>query len=235
MRARRPQRMHEEPENPLLDKLISLLEALEPSEHEAHLAHLLAEAERFAARPSRVEQNGDSGLAALRIERWASDLGSEGTVQRLGVDTTPGPVRVLKTRAATGRPLLSNGYLGADILHVTAGDGFAPHTHPGDHLLFVLAGCGTITVDGTITETGAGQVYLIEGAVPHAVGAITDHVILAIGAPHMPLDSEARQDLTAYEALLTSMGSITCTICGVAGDGADALAERGCTHSPDVY
>jgi quercetin dioxygenase-like cupin family protein len=170
----------------------------------------------------------------LLICRWEVDAGQGEAAQRLIVDTMPGPVKVPKTRAATGRSLVSNGQLGADVLHLPAGEGFAPHTHPGDHLLFVLAGKGTITVGGAIVPTSAGQVYMIEGAVPHAVGAITDHVILAVGAPHRPLDSPQRQELTEYAALLASLGSITFQICEVTGTGGDDLADQGCRHSPQL-
>jgi quercetin dioxygenase-like cupin family protein len=162
---------------------------------------------------------------------WAADEGLDDNAQRLEISMSPGPVRVPKTRAATGRSLVSNGFLGADILHLPAGEGFTPHTHPGDHLLFVLGGKGTITVDGVITPTDAGQAYLIEGGVPHAVGAITPHVILAIGAPHRTLDSMDRQQLIDYSAVLAPMGTITCSMCGVTGEGAQDLAEQGCSHS----
>jgi quercetin dioxygenase-like cupin family protein len=173
--------------------------------------------------------------AALEICDWAIAEGADNGVQHLGIDMSPGPVAVLKTRAATGRSLLSNGYLGADLLHIPAGEGFAPHIHPGDHLLFVVAGQGTITVEGEITPTHPGQAYMVEGAVPHAVGAISDHVILAIGAPHKPLDSPARQDLVEYAALLADLGCLTCRICGVSGRSAAELAERGCGHSPCTF
>ena len=166
---------------------------------------------------------------------WATAEGVNDEIQHLGIDMSPGRIQVPKTRAATGRSLLSNGFIGADLIHLPAGEGFAPHTHPADHLLFVLAGDGTIAVDGMIVPTGPGQAYMIEGAVPHAVGAITDHVILAVGAPHQPLDSAKRQDLVEYAALLASLGSITCQICAVTGHSAEELAAQGCAHSPHCY
>ena len=39
-------------------------------------------------------------------------------------------------------------------------------------------------------STNAGTIYVVKGGVPHAVSAITDHMILACGAPHKPVDSE---------------------------------------------
>ena len=86
----------------------------------------------------------------LSILRWADGEGVYGThnergsYQELIVLANERPIRMAHSNA-TGEPLLSNGSLGADIIRLAAGDGFVPHTHPGDHLLIVLAGQGTIT------------------------------------------------------------------------------------------
>jgi acyl carrier protein/quercetin dioxygenase-like cupin family protein len=187
-------------------------------------------AEAGAARPGPAP-----GATPPLMLDWAQDLGIDGTVQRLGLDLGPLPIPIPQTRAATGRSLVTNGKLGADLIHVPAGHGFAPHTHPGDHLLFVVGGRGTITVGGVITETRAGQVYMIEGADPHAVGAITDHIILAIGSPHRRIDDAERQKLIEYSALLTPFSSITCRICGVTAEGHQDLSDLGCSHSPNRF
>lgn len=211
----------------LMSRLVSRLEALDPADREVKIAHLFSifEHEATARQP----------VGPLLICDWASDSGLDGTTQHLTIDVLPGPTRVAKTKSATGRSLVSNGYLGVDILHVPAGEGFAPHTHPGDHLLFVLGGYGTITVEGTILRTAPGQVYMIEGAVPHAVGAITDHVLLSVGAPHRPLESLERQALIAYSSLLTPLGSITCQICNIAAQSGEELTVMGCPHSPHQF
>jgi quercetin dioxygenase-like cupin family protein len=217
-----------------MDALVAELGMLNPEDRAARIAEVVASLDgaNGATVPSDAAA---SARQPLLLCDWATDAGTEGQVQRLEIDMTPGPIAVLKTKAATGRSLVSNGYLGADLLHVPAGQGFAPHTHKGDHLLFVVGGRGTITVAGRITPTSAGQVYMIEGAVPHAVGAVTDHVILAVGAPHRPLDSEDRQNLTEYAALLTRFGSITCTICAVTANSGDELEMLGCAHSPHQF
>lgn len=101
---------------------------------------------------------------------------------------------------AVGIPMQSNGgQLGADLIHVKAGDQFPVHTHPGDHLLFCVAGHGTMSVAGITYEIRPGDLYMVDGAVPHAVGAITDHTILAIGAPHKPVDSPDRMTWCDWE------------------------------------
>ena len=125
--------------------------------------------------------------------------------------------------------------MGADVIRVPAGYGFAPHTHPGDHLLIVLAGSGTIAYDGKVYATGPGTIYMIEGRVPHAVGAITDHVILAVGAPHRAVDSEDRQQMAAYESVAAELGDITCLICGTKAVAPKRLRDVGCPHCPSLW
>lgn len=100
---------------------------------------------------------------------------------------------------AVGLPLHTNGHLGADMLHVHAGDQFPVHTHPGDHLLYCLAGEGTITVDEVTYKIKPGDFYMVNGMTPHAVGAITDHVLVAIGSPHKAVDSPERMEWVDWD------------------------------------
>ncbi|MFD9389286.1 cupin domain-containing protein [Streptomyces sp. NPDC060000] len=226
---------HGLPTEQVIEALTEELHSRTPAEREAKAVELLSVLglAKSAAVP-RPEEPGTRS-APLLICDWAADLGLDGTTQQLGIDVAPGPTRVSKTADATGRSLLSSGHMGADILHIPARSGFAPHTHPGDHLLFVLAGTGTITVAGEIVETRPGQVYMVEGAVTHAVGAVTDHMILSVGAPHEHLDSPERQELTAYTALLGDLGDITCRLCDIRASSGEELAAKGCPHSPHRF
>lgn len=101
---------------------------------------------------------------------------------------------------ALGLALHSNGHLGADLLHVKAGDRFPVHTHPGDHLLICLAGAGTISVGEVTYRVKPGDIYMVDGLVPHAVGAAEDdeHILVAIGAPHKPVASPERMQFTDW-------------------------------------
>jgi quercetin dioxygenase-like cupin family protein len=100
---------------------------------------------------------------------------------------------------ALGVPLHTNGHLGADLLHVKAGDRFPVHVHPGDHLLLCLQGTGTITIGEVTYHVRPGDLYMVDGQVPHAVGAgEEDHVLMAIGAPHKPVTSPERMQLTDW-------------------------------------
>ena len=185
-----------------------------------------------ARHPSGVAKiRGSAGQ--LEIVRWAVDLGAVGEhgEQVLGVALGPRPVHLARSNA-TGEGLVSNGVLGADVIRLAAGDGFVPHTHPGDHLLVVLGGSGTLTCGGKIYPTRAGELYLVAGEVPHAVGAITDHVLLAVGAPHLPVDSPDRMTPVDYQTVTAEVDYLHCLICDVQARFPRRLHDVGCPHCP---
>src|SRR6266540_2169253 len=108
----------------LLRRLVASFGALELAHREAlvpQLRHLIEQAEAKQHRPGRQASRLNLGSAApVRICDWATNDGLDGSTQRLTIDMTPCPTRVAKTRAATGRSLVSNGHLGADLLHLPA-------------------------------------------------------------------------------------------------------------------
>ncbi len=169
--------------------------------------------------------------AELTIVNWA-EAHVEGNSTLLRIDHGERPVAMHGARDATGQALVTNGKIGGDIIRLSAGGGFAPHTHPGHHVLIVLAGKGTITYNGVVYPTSAGQIYLIEGQVPHAVGAITDHVILAAGSPHKAVDSHDRMALVDYEEVISPIGDMTCLICDTVAPAPMRLHDEGCSHCP---
>ena len=170
-------------------------------------------------------------VEGLTIAKWATPLDRTEDAQSIMVGLRPDDLR-LKHSPASGHGLVSNGSLGVDRIQLEAGDAFAPHVHPGDHILIVVGGRGTITFDGRIYPTEAGEVYMIDGEIPHAVGAITRHTILAVGAPHKPVDSLERMMPVEYTAVLTDVGEMTCLICNLAAEGGDRLHDAGCSHCP---
>jgi quercetin dioxygenase-like cupin family protein len=180
--------------------------------------------------PKKRDRESTQPADELPIARWAEDRGID-LLQRLAVDL--GPRRLaMAGSGATGEPLVSNGHLGADLIRLAAGEGFAPHTHPGDHLLIVIGGSGTITYDGCIYPTSAGEIYMIAGSVPHAVGAVTDHVLLAVGAPHRPVDASDRMTPVEYRAVTASLGDLRCLICGVNAVFPLRPHDLNCPHCP---
>ena|SRR5437763_5231868 len=183
--------------------------------------HISAQAERMRAQ------------AGLTIVDWAEPVDSgDADATMLRIDHGERPMHMHGARDATGQGLVTNGSLGADVIRLPAGGGFAPHTHPGHHLLIVLGGEGTITYDGVVYPTRAGQIYLIEGRVPHAVGAITDHVILAAGSPHKSVDAADRMALVDYEEVISPIGDLTCLICDTVAPAPTRLHDEGCGHCP---
>jgi quercetin dioxygenase-like cupin family protein len=177
-------------------------------------------------------ETADSQLVSgLEIIRWAEGLIADDH-SKLHVHHDPRPAQLHGAPGASGLGLVSNGVIGADLLRVPAGSGFVPHTHPGHHVLVVVGGRGTITYGGAIYETTAGEVYLIEGEVPHAVGAITDHVILAVGAPHRKVDSEDRMTPVPYEEVLAPTQDLHCLICELRAEAPQNLHAIGCEHCP---
>ncbi len=173
-------------------------------------------------------------VEGLTIAKWAIPLHQNGDSQSILVDLLPDDLR-LKHSPASGHGLVSNGQLGVDRIQLEAGDGFAPHVHPGDHILIVVGGRGTITFDGRVYPTEAGEVYMVDGEIPHAVGAITRHTILAVGAPHKPVDSLERMTPVEYTAVLTNVGNMECLICEVDNEEAGSevrLHDMGCSHCP---
>lgn len=97
---------------------------------------------------------------------------------------------------ALGVPLLTNGHLGADLLCVGPDEAFPVHVHPGDHLLYIVEGWGTVYWGGQHYQTGPGMLCLIPADVEHGVTAgWRGQVIMAMGAPHKPVDSTERMQI----------------------------------------
>ncbi|MBA9005973.1 cupin domain-containing protein [Thermomonospora cellulosilytica] len=107
---------------------------------------------------------------------------------------------------ALGLALHTNGHLGADLLKVPPHARFPIHVHPGDHLLLCLEGEGTISIDERTYQVRPGDIYMVPGQVPHAVGAgEAGHTLLAIGAPHKPVDSPERMSFTDWAGTVSDL------------------------------
>lgn len=103
-----------------------------------------------------------------------------------------------------------DGNLAVDMLVVPPGAGFPVHVHAGHHLLLCIAGPGTFSLAGEIYDVNPGDLSMIEGHVPHAVGNPYEqaHVLLAFGAPPRELDADDRMTVTDWngEPLLVATG-----------------------------
>lgn len=167
----------------------------------------------------------------LQIVSWAESGELVADTQQLMVGLGPRPA-TLAHAPATGQALASNGQLGVDLIRLEAGKGFQPHTHPGDHVLIVVGGEGTITYDGVVYPTRSGDLCMIDGHVPHAVGARTDHVILAVGSPHRPVDAIDRMEPVEYREVLSDFGDLRCLTCGIESAFPRMLHDVACPHCP---
>jgi quercetin dioxygenase-like cupin family protein len=98
----------------------------------------------------------------------------------------------------TGHALVSANGFGADIIRFAAGEGVQNHTHPGDHILFVLHGTGYVIYAGEIVDLEPGLCYFVNGEVDHAIKAATDLVMIAVGNQHCDVDSEKRMSPVPY-------------------------------------
>lgn len=95
-----------------------------------------------------------------------------------------------------GMPLVKHGLFGADILSFAPRASTEVHTHPGDHILFVVAGGGFLVFDGEFHNLAQGDCYFVPGAVPHQVGAAEISLtLLSIANDHRPVDSAERLDI----------------------------------------
>jgi mannose-6-phosphate isomerase-like protein (cupin superfamily) len=184
-----------------------------------------------------VGQSADAGSsdAGLHKAHWAvpsvDTAATGGAFTTLNVDLGPRNFRLIDS-VATGHPLISNGFLGADIIRLGRGERFRPHVHVGDHLLLAIGGEGTVTLDGRIYPVSAGEIYMVPGGIPHAVGAVSDHVLLSVGAPHRSIFASDRMQLAAYDAIVSELGDLECLLCGVAAVRGDRLHDLGCQHCP---
>ena len=109
---------------------------------------------------------------------------------------------------AFGDPLFGNEHLGVDLLYLPPDESFPLHTHPGHHIIYVVRGGGTVTIDGVTYHTIPGDVYMVEAELPHAVGAGPfGHYILSFGASHIPIDSPERMHVITEDEESSCNGS----------------------------
>lgn len=95
-----------------------------------------------------------------------------------------------------GLPLVGDGKFAADMLRFEPGKSTALHTHPGDHILFVVDGSGYLVFGGTHHNLSQGDCYYVPGSVPHQVGAMGETlVLLSVANDHRPVGSVWRSSL----------------------------------------
>jgi len=126
-------------------------------------------------------------MKTLQIVEWAK-VDEAGN---LIINTDERPTQMANSEG-TGQTLLSQDGFGADVIRFEAGHGVQNHVHPGDHILFVLAGEGVVVYDGHPNKLKPGLAYFVPGSVPHAIDAKTNLVLIAVGNRHVLVGDETR-------------------------------------------
>jgi quercetin dioxygenase-like cupin family protein len=95
--------------------------------------------------------------------------------------------------------------MGADLVEMAPGSSFPLHTHPGDHILYIVQGPGIVHVDGEDREVRAGDTVFIPAEYAHGVrtldSAAAPLVFLAMGHPHRALDAADRMHVVSEEGI----------------------------------
>lgn len=97
---------------------------------------------------------------------------------------------------AQGLNLVKDGNFAADMLHFKANQKTSLHTHPGNHILFVVQGDGWLIFDNEKHDLITGTCYFVPGLIPHQViaGSVGMY-LLSVADNHQPVDSASRLEV----------------------------------------
>lgn len=98
---------------------------------------------------------------------------------------------------AVGLPLVKDGSFAADMLKFERGQRTSKHTHPGNHILFVVDGGGWLVYGDESHVLSRGTCYFVPGQIPHQVIADEYMFMLSIANDHRPVDSPSRLEVIA--------------------------------------
>lgn len=99
---------------------------------------------------------------------------------------------------AMGAPLVKQDNFAADVLKFEAGQKTKPHTHPGNHILFVVQGEGWLVFDGQQYRLKRSTCYFVPGSIVHQVGSNSFMLLLSIADHHFPVDSPQRMEVITH-------------------------------------
>jgi quercetin dioxygenase-like cupin family protein len=95
-----------------------------------------------------------------------------------------------------GLPLVKQDNFAADMLHFLPGEKTSLHTHPGNHILFVVEGGGFLNYGDEEHPLIKGSCYLVPGITPHRVSADEQGMhLLSIADTHYVVDSKERTEV----------------------------------------
>ena len=94
----------------------------------------------------------------------------------------------IRGRAGVTAPTLENVEIGADLIEMQPGSSFPLHTHPGEHILYVIHGRGFVHVDGIDHAIKEGDTIFVPAEYAHGVktseASTSPFLLLAFGYPH---------------------------------------------------
>lgn len=97
---------------------------------------------------------------------------------------------------ALGLPLVKQGNFAADMLKFEPYQQTSLHTHPGNHILFVVEGDGWLDYGDETLDLTTGTCYFVPGSTPHRVkSASIGMVLMSISDSHYPVDSSDRLEV----------------------------------------
>lgn len=86
--------------------------------------------------------------------------------------------------------------IGVDQIEMNPGSGFPPHTHEGDHILYIQGGNGIVHIGGQDRDVGPNDLIWVPAEAVHGV-RVSDEateplVLLAFARPHRAPDAPDR-------------------------------------------
>lgn len=97
---------------------------------------------------------------------------------------------------AQGLALVKQNNFAADMLHFLPNEKTSLHTHPGNHILFVVDGGGYLTYGDDQHPLVKGACYLVPGITNHRVSADERGMyLLSIADTHRNIDSKERTEV----------------------------------------
>lgn len=102
----------------------------------------------------------------------------------------------IRGRPGVSAVTLGGERLGLDLMEMQPGSSFPIHAHVGDHIMYILSGCGVARVGGIDHQLGPGDSIYIPAEHPHNFicpeKSTEPLVFLAVGHPHRRLSAHDR-------------------------------------------
>jgi quercetin dioxygenase-like cupin family protein len=112
------------------------------------------------------------------------------------VDETGAPLPGIRGRTGATAHTAEEIEIGADVIEMQPGSAFPLHTHPGQHILYVIDGEGFVHIDGEDHAVKAGDTIFIPAEYAHGVRTMAlaagPLLLLSVGYPHQHIGSRER-------------------------------------------